>query len=192
MKETESAVLIVDVQNDFCPGGSLAVKDGDKVVAPLNRMLDFAQLRGYPMAVSRDWHPEVSSHFDKWPKHCVEETPGAAFHKDLNLNGVTVFSKGMSDKDDGYSPFEGIDVNGNSLETFLVNVKRIYVGGLATDYCVRAAVLDALKKEYEVYLLLDAIKAVDITPGDGEKAISEMIALGANLTTVEKVLINNK
>jgi nicotinamidase/pyrazinamidase len=182
MKNIEACVLAVDVQNDFCPEGSLAVKHGDEVVQPINRMFMLANDMGWKKAASRDWHPTSTAHFDAWPKHCIQETPGAEFEQRLNLRGVTVFSKGMSEKDDGYSPFEGVDQEGKTLDQFLGNARRIYIGGLATDYCVRAAVLDAIKKEYEVYLLLDAIRAVDISAGDGERAIKEMKKAGATIT----------
>ena len=182
MKSIEACVLAVDVQNDFCPGGNLAVKNGDEVVSPINRMFMLANELEWKKAASRDWHPADTKHFDIWPAHCVQDTPGAKFEDRLNLSGVTVFSKGMSEKDDGYSPFEGVDQEGKTLDQFLGNAKRIYIGGLATDYCVRAAVLDAIKREYEVYLLLDAIRAVDVNTGDGEKAIAEMRKAGAKIT----------
>jgi nicotinamidase/pyrazinamidase len=191
MKEIEEAVLLVDVQNDFCPGGNLAVKDGNQVVEPLNKLISYAHSKGWRTAASRDWHPEKSVHFDIWPKHCVQDTFGAGFHPDLNIEGVTVFSKGMGDKDNGYSPFEGTDSQGQGLGKFLENVKKIYIGGLATDYCVRAAVLDAIKLEYEVFLMPDAIKAVNLNVGDGEKAIEEMISAGATSITVSKLLERN-
>jgi nicotinamidase/pyrazinamidase len=182
MNNPETCVFAVDVQNDFCPGGSLAVKEGSEVVQPLNRMFYMASELGWKKGASRDWHPTKTKHFGTWPKHCVAETLGAQFETRLNTEGVTIFSKGLSTEDDGYSPFEGVDGDGKTLDQFLEGVKRIYIGGLATDYCVRAAVLDALKREYEVYLLLDAIRAVDINPRDGEKAIEEMKAAGAKIT----------
>ncbi len=191
MKEINTAVLVVDVQNDFCPGGSLAVKDGDLVVEPLNKVLGLADANGWLKAASRDWHPQNTKHFNAWPPHCIEGTKGAEFHPDLNLEGVTVFSKGMGDKDNGYSPFEGLDSNRKKLDEFLTGIERIYIGGLATDYCVRAAVLDAIKREYEVYLLTDAIEAVNLNKDDGEKAIKEMIEAGAKETTVTKLLDNS-
>jgi nicotinamidase/pyrazinamidase len=186
---TETAVLGVDPQNDFCPGGALAVKDGDQVMDPLNAMFEYAKSQGWKVALSRDWHPEETAHFDTWPVHCVQETDGAQFHPALNTEGITVFTKGQSTEDDGYSPFEGVDPQGRNLDGFLENVKRLYVGGLATDYCVRAAVLDAVKREYEVYLLTDAVKAVDVNPGDGDKAIAEMVEAGAKLTTTKEVVV---
>jgi nicotinamidase/pyrazinamidase len=182
MNKAESCIFAVDVQNDFCPKGALAVKEGNEVVQPLNRMFYMASELGWKKGASRDWHPKETKHFETWPVHCVAETEGAAFEPRLNIKDVTVFSKGLSTEDDGYSPFEGIDGEGNNLDHFLEGVRKIYIGGLATDYCVRAAVLDALKREYEVYLLLDAIRAVDVNHGDGEKAIAEMKAAGAKLT----------
>ncbi len=178
MSEFETAVLGVDPQIDFCPGGTLPVKDGDQVMEPLNRMFELAERNSWKRALSRDWHPEKTTHFDKWPVHCVAETVGAKFNPDLNTDGITVFSKGLSTKDDGYSPFEAIDTDGRTLDDFLEGVRRIYVGGLATDYCVRAAVLDAIKREFEVYLMMDAIRAVDVNQGDGDRAIAEMVEKG--------------
>jgi nicotinamidase/pyrazinamidase len=189
MKDTEIAVLGVDPQNDFCPGGALPVAEGDQVMKPLNNMFELAKERGWRMALSRDWHPEQTVHFDSWPVHCVAQTSGAEFHPALRTNEITVFSKGMENSDDGYSPFEGVDAQGRSLDQFLEGVKRIFVGGLATDYCVRAAVLDAVKREYEVYLMMDAIRAVDVNPGDGARAILEMKQAGAKLITTEEVVV---
>ncbi|OGH46980.1 MAG: hypothetical protein A3A51_01205 [Candidatus Levybacteria bacterium RIFCSPLOWO2_01_FULL_39_10] len=190
MPNKETAVLGVDPQNDFCPGGALAVREGDQVIEPLNKVFEHARRQGWKLALSRDWHPEETVHFDKWPIHCVQGTTGAKFHPDLNTDGITVFSKGMEDIDDGYSPFEGIDDGERKLDDFLDGVKRIYVGGLATDYCVRAAVLDAIKREYEVYLLLDAVRAVDLEEQDGQKAIEEMERAGAIITDTKELLGN--
>ncbi len=189
MNEIKTAVIGVDPQIDFCPGGTLPVKDGDKVMEPLNQMFEYAARNGWKTALSRDWHPLTTVHFDNWPIHCVENTPGAMFHPDLKTDGINVFSKGMANSDDGYSPFEGRDSNNSTLDEFLEGVKRLYIGGLATDYCVRAAVLDAIKREYEVYLILDAVRAVDVNPGDGDRAIAEMIGKGAKVTTAHEVVL---
>lgn len=188
MAKNEIAVLGVDPQVDFCPGGLLGVAEGDLVMEPLNAMFDHAKAQGWKTALSRDWHPEGTAHFEKWPVHCVQESEGADFHPALRTEGITIFSKGLSMTDDGYSPFEGVDSDGRNLDEFLDGTQTLYVGGLATDYCVRAAVLDALRRNFDVHLLTDAIRAVDLNPGDGDKAIAEMVEAGAKLTTTEVVI----
>jgi len=184
-----SALLIVDVQNDFCPGGALAVADGDRVVAPLTWLAARFASEGRPVFASRDWHPFDSRHFaahgGTWPVHCVAETPGAAFHPRLVLPpGTLVFSKGATREAEGYSVWdEGRSAEGTTLEEELRRrgVTRLYVGGLATDYCVKAAVLGARARGFEVVVLEDAMAAVDVTPGDGKRAIEEMRNAGAEL-----------
>jgi nicotinamidase/pyrazinamidase len=189
MNKVEIGILAIDIQNDFCPGGSLAVKEGDKVVEPINRILALGRAQGWLLAASRDWHSIDTAHFNVWPIHCVQRTKGAEFHPDLNLEEVTVFSKGMGNENDGYSPFEGVDNRGKGLGEFLAKVRRIYIGGLATDYCVKAAVMDAVRLGYEVCLLTDAIKAVNLNNGDGDAAIKEMVNAGAILTSVTALFI---
>jgi nicotinamidase/pyrazinamidase len=185
------ALIVVDVQNDFCPGGSLAVPEGDAVVPVLNQYLERASAAGIPIVVSRDWHPQETAHFaafgGTWPVHCVQETPGAAFHAGLRLPlEMLIASKGMSARDEGYSALEGQLPDGRNVLDALRErgVTRIYAGGLATDYCVRATVLGALAAGFETFLLRDASRAVDVTPGDGERAIAEMLAAGAKDETL--------
>ncbi len=185
----DTAVLIVDVQNDFCPGGALAVPEGDQVVPVLNRVAAQVAQWGGTVVASRDWHPPTTRHFaaygGKWPVHCVQNTPGAQFHPDLKLpQGAVIISKGTSENDDGYSAFEGRAEDGRSLLEILRErgIKRLIVGGLATDYCVRASVLDALKNGFEVLVLTDAVRGVNLQPDDSERALQEMQAAGATLT----------
>ncbi|HEX6540523.1 MAG TPA: nicotinamidase [Ktedonobacterales bacterium] len=180
------ALIVVDVQNDFCSGGSLAVPDGDAVVPVLDEYMARAADAGIPIFATRDWHPEHTSHFvtggGPWPPHCVQGTRGAAFHPELRLpSGTLVVSTGMGPEDQGYSGFDGELPDGQSLEDTLRarGVDRVYVGGLATDYCVRATVLDALKHGFMASVLVDAVRAVDVKPGDGERALNEMLAAGA-------------
>ncbi|MBP6854900.1 MAG: nicotinamidase [Candidatus Pacebacteria bacterium] len=195
MKEAKKALLIIDVQNDFCPGGSLAVTDGDRVVEPLNNMIKLARENGWLVIASRDWHPKDTAHFKEfggiWPAHCIEGTGGAKFKHGLLFPEKTVIiNKGTSKKDDGYSPFEGTDTVLDLPLAQILNIKGIadiFIGGLATDYCVKAGVLDALKNGYGVYLLEDAIKAVNLKPDDGANAIEEMQKAGAIITTTEEV-----
>lgn len=186
------ALIVVDVQNDFCPGGSLSVPEGDAVVPVLNRYLERASVAGIPIVASRDWHPQETAHFaafgGTWPPHCVQGTPGAEFHADLRLPPETLIaSKGMSAKDEGYSALEGELPDGRNVLEVLHQrgVTRIHVGGLATDYCVRATVLGALAAGFAVCYLSDASRPVDVTAGDGERAIAEMLAAGAQTETLD-------
>lgn len=188
------ALLVVDVQNDFCPGGSLAVPAGDRVVPVLNRYIQrFRELKA-PIYASRDWHPPATRHFQSgggvWPPHCVQGTKGAEFHPGLALPPEAVLvSKGMDPAEDAYSCFQAEEAGGEDFAVSLGarGIQRLFVGGLATDYCVRATVLDALHEGFQVVVLRDAIAAVDVTPGDGERAIEEMRVAGAVFATVEEV-----
>ncbi len=183
--QAKDALIIVDVQNDFCPGGALAVSGGDEVVTALNRVIErFAEV-GLPIIATRDWHPERTSHFKThggpWPVHCVQGTGGAEFHGDLKLGNAVVLSKGMLPDEDSYSGFQGTDRSGTRLATLLrgKGVERILVGGLATDYCVKHTVLDGLREGFKVVLLVDSIRAVNLEPHDGDLAIDEMVRAGA-------------
>jgi nicotinamidase/pyrazinamidase len=186
--EPNSALLIVDVQNDFCPGGSLAVAGGDEVVPVLNTYAETFVAAGQAVIADRDYHPERTTHFVQyggvWPPHCVQGTSGADYHPDLRLPSSTIhLTKGMGADEDAYSVFQGRDETGRPLSALLQErgVRTIYVGGLATDYCVKATVLDGLKAGLNVVLLQDAVRAVNVQPGDGERAIEEMQAAGATL-----------
>lgn len=179
------ALLIVDAQNDFCPGGALPVADGDKVVPVLNQYIGRFKTAGLQILATRDWHPEKTSHFNTfggvWPPHCIQGTKGAEFHTDLALpDDVVIISKGMGPEEDSYSGFQGRDAEGVMLADLLRRrgVDRIFVGGLATDYCVKFTVLDGLKEEFKVVLLEDAVRGVNIQPGDSERAIAEMVRAG--------------
>jgi nicotinamidase/pyrazinamidase len=191
---TRDALVVVDLQNDFCPGGALHVRDGDAIVPVVNRYLvRFAQA-GAPLFLTRDWHPPVTRHFQAyggvWPTHCVQGTPGAAFHPGLAPpDGAVIVSKGMDPEQDAYSAFQAEDPSGRRLPTILKErgIRRLYVGGLATDYCVRATVLDALRDGFEVVVLTDAIGAVDLAPGDGARAIDEIRGAGGRLATLSEV-----
>jgi nicotinamidase/pyrazinamidase len=189
------ALLIVDVQNDFCPGGALAVREGDQVVAPLRRVAERFGALGYPVYASRDWHPLDSTHFatggGTWPVHCVQHTPGAQFHPDLELPpSALVVTTGSGKEDEGYSAFSGTVAGRGSFGDDLRarGVTHLYVGGLATDYCVKHSVLDALSQGFGVTVLTDAVRAVDVQPGDGQRALEEMKAAGARLGRSGEVL----
>jgi nicotinamidase/pyrazinamidase len=182
MTEKRRALIVVDVQNDFCPGGALAVAHGDEVVAPLNKLIDEFLQRGEPVFKTRDWHPEKTKHFaaygGTWPVHCVQNTKGAEFHPELtNDMHIRVISKGLGDED-SYSGFDGTDLG---LQLQRLGVEEVWVGGLATDYCVKNTVLDALKEGFRVKALKDAMRAVEVNPGDGERAIEEMKNAGAEI-----------
>lgn len=196
-EKTGKALLVVDVQNDFCPGGALAVKNGDRVIAPLNKMMSYARKNRWPIFPSRDWHPPESKHFQPfgdWPVHCVQDSYGAQFHPSLKISGADyIVSKGTDPNENGYSPFEG-KVYFRPLDEILhyFGVKEIYIGGLATDYCVKAACLDARKLDYAVYLLTNACRAVNLKPGDNIRALNEMMNAGVKITTTDEVILQSR
>ncbi|HEU5131935.1 MAG TPA: nicotinamidase [Pyrinomonadaceae bacterium] len=180
--QSKQALIVVDVQNDFCPGGALAVAEGDEVVEPLNEMIDEFLERGDPVYKSRDWHPPKTKHFTAyggtWPIHCVQNTKGAEFHPQLRDDPrIRVISKGLGDTD-CYSAFDETDLASQLHEQ---GVEELVVGGLATDYCVKATVLAGLNEGFKVKALKNAMRAVDVNPGDGERAIQEMKAAGAQI-----------
>jgi nicotinamidase/pyrazinamidase len=184
--EPDSALLIVDVQNDFCPGGSLAVAGGHEVVPVLNRYAEAFAAAGRLVVADRDWHPGRTTHFVQfggaWPPHCVQGTPGAEYHPALRLPPDTVHVvKGMGAEEDAYSVYQGRDAAGRPFASLLAErgIRKLYVGGLATDYCVRHTVLDALRAGLEVVVLEDAIRGVDVQPGDSDRALEEMRTAGA-------------
>lgn len=192
----KDALLVVDVQKDFCLGGSLAVPDGDKVIPILNRYLQKFHSAHLPIFVSRDWHPPVTEHFKAyggvWPPHCVQDTPGAEFHPDLILpKEAVVISKGMDPGKDSYSAFQASANDGTDFSTLLGQrgVQRLFVGGLATDYCVKQSVLDAIRQGHEAVVLEDAVRGVEIHPGDSEEAFQEMVRSGAKRVRFQQVTL---
>src|ERR1044072_278444 len=169
--KTRQRLIVVDGQNDFCPGGTLAVPHGDEVVAPLNKLIDEFLERGDPVYKSRDWHPRMTKHFaaygGTWPVHCVQNTRGAQFHPALRDDPrIKVISKGEGDAG-GYSAFDETDL---ATQLHKQNVEEVVVGGLATDYCVKNTVLDALKNGVKVKALENAMRAVEVQPGDVDAA----------------------
>lgn len=212
------ALIAVDTQNDFCPGGSLAVEEGDLVVPALNQAWQIlngragGRVREYPYAhredldyqtptsvlvATRDWHPAQTSHFGTppnfvttWPAHCVAGTEGAAFHKDLDLRDAVIMSKGTEVDEDAYSGFQAKDRWGQTLESIIGDPKRlriaVFVGGLATDYCDKATILDARVHGYDTFVLEDAIRGV--APETTVTAIAEMKAAGARFITNNQLL----
>ncbi len=192
--ESKKALLIVDVQNDFCPGGALAVPEGDKIVPILNKYMMIFSEKKWPIFASRDWHPQETKHFKQfgglWPEHCIQNTKGAGFHPDLRLPQETIIlSKGIDPDKDSYSAFQAVDSKGTKFFELLKisGINELFIGGLATDYCVKSSVLDALKLGFKVKLLIDSIKGVNIKSKDSEEAIEEMVSCGAEKMTLEKL-----
>jgi nicotinamidase/pyrazinamidase len=191
MFPSTTALILVDIQNDFCPGGSLAVPEGDEIVDVVNSLTPSFHF----VAATEDWHPSNHISFKQqggvWPPHCVQGTRGAELHPRLNTSHIDLVArKGyLHDRD----TFEGLEATNDSGETLDLILKRqqvesIYVGGLATDYCVKATVLDALKKGFNVFAITDAMRAVNVNPDDGQHSLDEMDASGAHLVTSAQVL----
>ena len=173
------ALIIVDVQNDFCPGGALAVPRGDEVVPVVNRLLEQRWLS----VATMDWHPAEHSSFEPhggpWPPHCVQHTTGAELHRELDASKVQlVITKGSNPDQDAYSGFQGTELARILRDK---GVHRVVVCGIATDYCVRATAQDALQEGFEVLLLEDAIRGVEVQPGDCQQAIEELRQAGATV-----------
>lgn len=197
MAGQRSALLLIDVQNDFCPGGSLAVDQGDLVVPVLNAYSERFQALHMPIYASRDWHPRVTVHFKEfgglWPPHCIQGTPGAEFHPDLHLpDPQNIVTAGDSPEDEGYSAFEGHLPDGASFADRLATdgITHLYMGGIATDYCVRASALDARKAGLQVTLLIDAVRGVELRAGDSERALQEMRDAGIDTVTVSTIALD--
>ena len=185
VKKTD-ALIVVDVQNDFCPGGALPVPEGDQVVPVLNDYIKIFKKANSKIFATRDWHPPNHISFKDqggpWPPHCIQNTEGARFHPDLKLPlDATVISKAMDPKKEAYSGFDDTEL---AHELKKQGSVRVFVGGLATDYCVKNTVLDARKLGYEVVLLLDAIRGIDAEPYDAAKAIDKMKKSGAEQATL--------
>lgn len=182
----DDALVVVDPQNDFCPGGALAVSGGDRIFGPINRVMPL-----FPIVfATQDWHPANHRSFREqggpWPVHCVQGTRGADFHPLLDRQPLQfVVKKGTTPEDEGYSAFAG---TGLAERLRRLGVRRLFVTGLATDYCVRATALDARKEGFEVVLLADCVAAVNATPGDEERAIEEMRAAGVQVATSDEVM----
>lgn len=188
------ALIVIDVQNDFCPGGNLAVPNGDQVIEPLNKLLIVASKKTIPVVATRDWHPKHTAHFKTyggiWPEHCIHDTDGAKFHPKLNLKSAVVISKGTGTEEDAYSGFDAKDEDDRNLEEILkeLRINRVIIGGLATDYCVRATALDAISKGFRATLALDACRAVNLNPGDEQRAITDMVTARVKISTVDVIL----
>jgi nicotinamidase/pyrazinamidase len=190
-----TALVVVDVQNDFCPGGALAVPEGDRIIPLVNRWVERIVDAGGPVVYTQDWHPPNHISFVEqggpWPPHCVQGTPGADLHPDLVVEGLRVL-KGFHPDEEAYSGFDGVVVRpgdppvGPRLADWLRDqgVTRLIVVGLATDYCVQASVLDGLAAGFRVAVDREACRAVNVTPGDGDRALARMLHSGAEIAVI--------
>ncbi|MBV8988824.1 MAG: nicotinamidase [Solirubrobacterales bacterium] len=174
------ALIVVDVQNDFCQGGALAVPDGDAVIEPVNRLAETVPL----VVATRDWHPPDHRSFAEqggpWPVHCVQDTPGAQLHPGLDRSRVdAIVDAGQEPELEGYSGFEDTDLERVLRER---EVDRVHVAGLALDYCVKATALDAKRAGFDVVVHLDATRPVEVQRGDGERAVRELREAGVTVT----------
>lgn len=186
----KAALIVVDVQNDFCPGGKLAVKDGDSVVPRLNRTIGSFRDAGLPVVFTRDWHPPNHCSFKEqggvWPPHCIAGTKGAEFHVDLDVpDGSIIISKATRPDFEAYSGFQGTGLE-RQLES--IGAKELFVGGLATDYCVKQTSLDALTAGFRVNVMTDCVRGVDVNIGDSTSALRLMSKNGAKLTTSREAI----
>jgi len=180
-----AALLVVDLQRDFCPGGALAVKDGDSFVPKVNKVIAAFERASLPVFFTRDWHPPNHVSFRGrggiWPPHCVQGTPGAGFHPSLKLPlDAVIVSKGDDPGTEAYSGFQGTDLEARLKQ---LKVAKVVLCGLATDYCVKETARDARRARFAVDVMRDCIRAVNAKAGDGEKAVSAMRRMGAKFTT---------
>jgi nicotinamidase/pyrazinamidase len=180
------ALIVVDVQNDFCPGGALPIPRGDEVIPALNDYIKIFKKANTRIFTTRDWHPPNHVSFKAqggpWPPHCVQNTEGAQFHPDLKLPADTaIVSKAMDPLKEAYSGFDGTELASTLRKQ---GVARVFVGGLATDYCVKNTVLDGRKLGFEVVLLMDAVRGINVKPGDVTKAVDKMVESGAEQSTL--------
>lgn len=190
--KANKALLVVDIQNDFCPGGALGVREGDQIIPVVNKYVDLFLKNQLPVFVSRDWHPKDTKHFKEsggpWPPHCIQNTKGAEFHPGFGASDkAIILSKGTDPELDGYSVFEAHDSKGKPFMQSLkeLGIQELYIGGIATDYCVRMTSLDALNNGFKVHILTEAIKGVD--KEDSERAINEIVKKNGKLKTFSEV-----
>ena len=184
------ALLVVDVQRDFCPGGALPVRGGDRIIPGINRVTSAFARAGLPVFFTRDWHPKDHISFrsqgGRWPAHCVQGTAGAEFHPALRIPaGAVVISKGDDPRAEAYSGFQGTDLKARLKE---LGVKKVFLCGLATDYCVRETTIDARHAGFAVDVMEDCTRPVNAKPRDGDRAVSVMRSAGAKMTTSSAVI----
>ncbi len=188
--EAKQALIVVDIQRDFCPGGALPVADGDKIIPAVNELAHAFERAGLPVFFTRDWHPRNHVSFKAyggpWPPHCIQNTQGARFHQSLAVpKEAEVIDKGTLQAEDAYSGFQGTDLAQRLRE---LRVKQIYVAGLATDYCVKNTVLDGAAEGFETYVIADCVKGVNVKRTDSATALRVMLSRGAIRTTSGRVL----
>lgn len=188
----KSALILVHLQNDFCPGGALPVTEGDTIIPLINHYISLFQSEGLPVIATRDWHPPDHCSFKEqggmWPVHCVQGSRGAQFRADLHIpNGSLIISGATNPKKEAYSTFDGTSLN-DHLED--MGIKTLYIVGLATDYCVKQTVLDGCKLGYRVVVLEDAVRGVNLQPDDSPKALQDMVAAGALKATASDLGID--
>ena len=184
------ALLVVDIQNDFCSGGALAVTGGDEVIDLANRLITLFRQNSWPIYLTRDWHPDNHCSFrafgGPWPRHCVAGTEGARFHPRLSIPpDAEIISKATTPDKEAYSDFDG---TGLARRLHDQEVDMVVIIGLATDYCVRAGALDALAAGFRVMVIREAVRAVDVNPGDGERALSEITGQGGEVSGMGEFL----
>ncbi len=184
------ALVVVDVQNDFCPGGTAAVEDGDSIARKLSDLALNFRINDGRVFATQDWHPTSHKSFAEnggiWPSHCVRGTDGAGFHEDLKLPvGSTIVRKGQEPQSEAYSGFDG-----TTLDTHLkrLEIKRIFVGGLSTEYAVQHTVYDALQRGYSAFVVTDGISAINANPDDDKRALDSMLASGAKAVTTTELM----
>ena len=174
----DAALIIVDVQKDFCPGGAIPVSFGEQVVPPLNEYIRIFRTAGAHIYATRDWHPPDHTSFiannGPWPPHCIQHTEGAEYHDELHLPKETTIISKADTEHDGYSGFDGTGLAENLKQQ---DIRTVFVGGLATEYCVKQTVLDALRRGYETFLLADAVRGIN--QSDSARAVKKMLARGA-------------
>lgn len=192
----KKALLVVDMQNDFCPGGALGVPEGDKIIPAINKYIKIFSKKGWPIFATRDWHPVQTKHFKDfggvWPVHCIQNTKGAQLHPKLKVSKEAILLyKGMDPGKDSYSAFQAEDARGMRLPNLLtaLGIKELYIAGIATDYCVRFSTADAIKNGLKVKVLMDAIKGVNLKPNDSQRALAEMKKKGAKIITLKEIKI---
>lgn len=191
MRFENAALVLVDFQNDFCPGGPLAVKDGDKACAVAMQLLPLFDF----VVATQDWHPVNHCSFQDqggpWPPHCVADTRGAALCPCIDPQALNaIIRKGTDPAREAYSGFDGADAQGTPLETILRSrgITTLFVAGLATDYCVKATALDARQRGFDVRVITDAVAAVNARRGDGDRALAELKKAGVRLVTSKELL----